>query len=595
MKAGVRTGFARVGRFLVEHKWKYIIGFFSLLAMNLLQIVVPRITGRVVDLIKASDIDNKGLVYFALLIALISLIIYGFHYITRIQIIGSSSLYDYMIRNSMFRHLERLSMSFFSRNGVGDIMALSVNDLTVIRMALGRSLMIALNTLFVIVSSIIIMANTMDLRLTIIVFIPLPLLAVIMNRFGKVVHRRSRRVQESFAELTRKSQENISGIRIIKAFAQEEAEIENFRRINNRNFLINMRLIKVRGLFSPLITLIASFSYLLLIFYGGPMVMRGTITLGDFIAFNSYIGMLIHPIAFISMIINQIQHASASVDRIEDLFAEEPEIFDSREAIEKWDGPSKLAGEIEFRDVVFSYSKDTEPVLNGVSFHIKPGSTVAFLGKIGAGKTTIGELILRLYDTENPGCIFIDGYDIRDIPLQVLRRNIGYVPQDTLLFSDTIRNNIAFVPEGVSDDKVEEAAKVSNIYDSIMEFPQKFETMLGERGVNLSGGQKQRVSIARAIAGDPSILILDDCLSAVDTGTEEKILKELRKATQDRTCIMIAHRISTIKDADEIFVLDGGSIVERGNHEQLIQQDGYYRRMYEMQLLEEEIGERGDE
>jgi ATP-binding cassette subfamily B multidrug efflux pump len=595
MKVNVRAGYGRILRFAADHIWSYIIAFFALLVVNLLQIFIPRITGQIVDSISAGDADNSKLLTFAGLIMLLTLIIYGFHFLARIQILGSSNLYDYLTRNQMFRHLEKLSMNFFHRKSVGDIMALSASDLSVIRLSLGRGVMNVLNTLFVLVSSIIVMANTMNLRLTLIIFVPLPLLTVIVSRFGNVIHRRSRKVQESFADLMRKSQENISGIRIIKAFTQEEAEIRNFKDLNEKNYRINMSLVRARGLFSPLIKLVASISYLLLIFFGGPMVIRGTISLGDFIAFNSYIGMLIHPITFVGMIINEMQQASASLDRIEELFAEKPEISDSLEAAGEWDGPERFRGEIEFRDVVFSYNENTEPVLNDVSFHIKPGSTVAFLGKIGSGKTTINELILRFYDTGKRGCIFIDGYDIQDIPLGILRRNIGYVPQDNLLFSDTIRRNIAFTPEEVPGDKVEEAAKVSCIYDSIMEFPDKFETELGERGVNLSGGQKQRISIARAIALDPSILLLDDCLSAVDTGTEELILKELKRAVRDRTCIMIAHRISTIKDADEIFVLDNGHIAESGTHEQLLQENGFYRRMYDMQLLEETIAQKEDE
>ncbi|MGI6705548.1 MAG: ABC transporter ATP-binding protein [Clostridia bacterium] len=576
--------------FMREHKWKYILGVALLLCVNLLQLATPKITGEVVDKLQEKAVDSRGLLLYGGIILSVAIMIFILNFLSRLQIIGSSNLFDYNLRNKIFKHLESLSMSFFHRNGVGDLMALSVNDVSAVRMALGRGVMLIADTTFLLISSILIMIQTISLELTLIASIPFPILVYFMLKFGTLINRRFRRVQESFADLTRKAQENISGIRVIKAFAQEDAEIMNFKKLNEENYRINMELVKVWGLFFPLIGFISALSYLAVLVYGGILVVQNKISLGDFVAFNSYIGIIIRPIRHIGMLINVIQRGKASMERIQELLQEKPEIYDEKE----YDGNpifpgGKMKGRIEIRDLTFSYRQGEKPVLKNINLTLEPGKTLAVVGKVGSGKSTLVNLLLRLYNPERRGQILIDGVDIMDIPLEVLRKHIGYVPQDNFLFSDSIRNNIRFSPEEFSMDEVEEAAKASQVYDNIMEFPQKFDTILGERGVNLSGGQKQRISIARALIKDPAILILDDCLSAVDTQTEERILEALREIMKHRTSIMIAHRISTIKHADEIIVLDKGEIIERGTHQELLDKRGYYHRMYERQLLEDKV------
>ncbi len=584
--------YIKLTSFIKQYKNEYIKGIIYILFINILQLSIPRITGNAIDRIKDNAIDDNGLLMYSVIICVIALLIFAMHYLSRVHIIGAANLYDYIVRNNMFKHLLRLSMSFFNKKSVGEIMALSNNDLSAVKMALGRGITLVANTIFLLVFSMIILIKTVDLRLTLFAFAPFPILVFIMSKFAGVIHSRFKAVQESFSSLTQKVQENISGIRVIKAFSQEEAEIDKFKMVNEDNFKINMQLAKVSGLFMPLITLVASLSSLIVLVFGGQLVIKNEITLGDFVAFNSYIALIIHPIGFIGMIVNFVQRGRASLERIEELFREKPEVEDAN-SIRAND--CKLKGKIEFKDLTFSYEENQKPVLNKVNMVIEAGKTVAFVGKIGSGKSTIANLILRMYNPSSHGQLMIDNIDIMDIPLKTLRDSVGYVPQDNFLFSDTISSNIGFAPREYKVEEIEDVAKMSKVYDSIISFPNKFDTILGERGVNISGGQKQRISIARAFIKEPSIIILDDCLSAVDTATEQQILSEIKAKAEDITCIMIAHRISTVKDADEIFVLEQGEVIERGTHEELLEREGYYYRMYRRQLLEDEIGMDGEE
>jgi len=577
---------------LVKHKWRYAKGLFFLIVINLLQILVPRITGIVVDELKTLSLDEKDLLFYGGLLMAISLMIFVSHYLSRVQVLGASNLFDYEVRNEMFAHMLSLSMRFYHKSRIGDLMALATNDLGSLRMILSRGFNLMANTVILLIGSIVVMARYMDLRLTIYAFLPFPFLIGLMVKFGPIINRRFRRVQESFSDLTRKAQENISGIRVVKAFVQEKNETENFAQLNQENFDINMSLAKLQAVFFPSIGLLTSLSFLITFIYGGNLVINGTITLGDFVAFNGYLGIIIRPIISIGMIINFTQRAKASADRIHVLFQERPEIVDpsmlhSNQEKEQWN--KGIEGKIEFRDLTFAYEKGKSPALKNINLTIEPGKTLGIIGKVGSGKSTIANLILRLYDPAEEGQLLIDGVDITKVPLKLLRESIGYVPQDNFLFSSSIKSNIGFTPVEPDIDEIRRAARISQIDHAIMELPDKYDTMLGERGVNLSGGQKQRVSIARALVKDPAILILDDCLSAVDTNTERKILDELKPFMEERTCIIIAHRISTLQDADEIIVLDDGEIIERGNHEELLANRGYYYRIYQRQLLEEEL------
>ena len=583
-----RVGASRVFNFIKEHRRNYILGLFFLIVINIFQILVPKITGDVVDRLQEQTIKNENLWIFPAIIMAISLASFISHYLSRLQINGAGNLFDYETRNAMFKHLLDLSMSFFQKKGTGDIMALATNDLGAIRMTLSRGIMLLADTIILTISSVIIMIGTVNLKLTILVAMPFPILIWVMVRFGIIINRRFRRVQESFADITRKAQENIAGIRVIKAFVQEENEKANFDKLNQENFDKNMALAKVQGLFFPLMSLLSSISYLIALVYGGNLILNGQITLGDFVAFNGYIGVIVRPVHFIGRIINMIQRGRASMDRIEELFDEKPEVKD--EVKSDVSGERELLrGKIEFRDLTFSYEPDQAPVLENINLNIEPGKTLGIIGKVGSGKSTIVNLILRLYNPNGRGQLLIDGEDIMDIPLKKLRDSIGYVPQDNFLFSTSIYDNIAFNPYTTEMKYVRKAAQISQIDETIMEMEQEYNTMLGERGVNLSGGQKQRVSIARALVKNPSILILDDCLSAVDTNTEKEILKKLRPFMDRRTCIIIAHRISTIQHADEIIVLDRGRIIERGTHQELLDLKGYYYKLYNRQLLEEAI------
>ena len=575
----------RIFDFIKKHRWTYIKGVVLLIMINALQLAIPRITGNIIDSLQYKTIDTKGLNIYGIMIIVIALMILVLHYLSRFYLIGAANLFEYNMRNKLFKHLLSLSMKFFDKKSVGELMALSVNDMQAIRMAMMRGIIMIVNTAFLLIASVIILSSTIDVRLTIIAFIPFPILIIVMLKFGKVINTRFKMVQQSFADLTSVAQENISGIRVIKAFAQEEEEVRRFKQTNEKNYQINMSLVKVQGLFFPLIHFITSCSFLIALIVGGNMVITGDITLGDFIAFNSYIGLMIRPIAFIGMIINFIQRGKASFSRIEQLFAEPTAQDTSNEK----KACNITKGNIVFQNLTFTYDEKEKPVLKNIHLDITQGKTVGIIGKIGSGKSTVANLILKTYSPCQRGEILIDGIDILDIPAQVLREKVGYVPQENFLFSDTIRENIAFTTQSVSEKAMIHATKISQIYDSIALLPKAFDTMLGEKGVNLSGGQKQRISIARALIKRPDILILDDCLSAVDTNTEKCLIEGLKQEMEEKTCVIIAHRISTVQYADEIVVLHDGCIVEKGTHEGLLQKQGHYYEIYQQQLLDEAI------
>lgn len=571
--------------FFVEHKWYYILGIVWLIIIDSIQLLVPQILRRATNLLQEGKLTYAGILKYGLFIMLTGLGIAIGRFFWRNYIIGTSRKLEYYLRKKLFGHLLTLSPNFFHTHKTGDLMAHATNDIHSIRHALGMGIVMFIDSVFLTLLTIVMMVRTTNFRLTIIALFTLPFISVIVRKFGKVIHRRFRQVQEAFSQLTDTTQESFAGIRVIKSFVQEDLVIEEFNKVNRNNFEKNLKLVRVHGIFYPLINYIAAISFFIVIIYGGRLVILDLITLGDFIAFNNYLNLLVWPMMAMGWVINFIQRGIASMERINALLDEKPEIVDSVNAKEL----NSVEGKIQFENVYFKYPTSKDYVLKDINFTIEPGQTLAIVGKTGSGKTTIVNLLLRLYDIEK-GSILIDGINIKDIKLKSIRENIGYVPQDNFLFSTSIRDNIGFAfDKAIDEETMIHSSKLAQVYDNIIAFPNQFDTVLGERGVTLSGGQKQRVSIARALAKDSPILILDDSLSAVDTETEELILNGLKSVTNQKTTIIISHRISTVKDADEIIVIDEGEIIERGTHDSLLELNGLYRYLYEKQLLEEKI------
>lgn len=573
-----------IEEFLKAKKMRYIWGIIVLIFVDGLQLIVPKLLGFLTDSLKAHTLTMKQIYLYIFLIIAIAILVAVFRYIWRMLIMGTSRELEFWLRNKLFSHLEKLSLNYFHHTKTGDLMAHATNDINAVRMALGPGIVMFTDAVFLSISTIFIMIISVDRKLTLIALLPLPFMAFTVSFFGRLIQKRFRKVQESFSFLTDKAQESFSGVRVIKSFVQETKEVENFAQSNEDYLIKNMSLIKIWGMMFPMVIFMSALSFVITLYFGGILVIDNVISLGQFVSFISYLGMLTWPMMAIGYVINVLQRGMASMVRLNKIFDTMPEIYDGKNTL----AIDSFEETIEFKNLTFTYPEATVSALSDIDLKLEKGKKLAIIGKTGSGKSTLANLILRLYNVDR-GSIFIGGYDINDIPISLLKRDIGCVPQDNFLFSCTIRENIAFADENLSMERIEEAAKIAGVYDDIMGFPQKFETLLGERGVTLSGGQKQRISIARAIVKNPGILILDDCLSAVDTKTEEKILKNIKEVTKDMTTIIIAHRISTIKDADEIIVLDEGRIVERGNHEELVELGGYYNNIYQKQLLEEKI------
>lgn len=571
--------------FFSKNKKNYFIGVLWLLSIDLVQLIVPQIFRRLTNDFQNNILTTSIILKYVFLIIFTGVIIGVGRFFWRIYILGISRTLEYYLRSKIFNHLLNLSPNYFNIHKTGDLMAHATNDVNAVRMAIGQGTIMIVDSSFMIILSLIMMIKTTNIRLTFIALFTLPFIILVVSKFGKIIHKRFRIVQESFSNLTDITQESFSGIRVIKSFVQEDLVFEKFTNVNNENLKNNLDLVKISGTFHPFIQFISSISFLMIIFFGGKEVILNKISLGDFIAFNSYLGLLIWPMMALGWVINILQRGAASMERINSILDEKPDIFDNDDAIEL----VNPKGKIEFKNINFKYPGANNYALKDINFTIKPGKSLAIIGRTGSGKTSIASLLLRLYDTSE-GSILLDDIDIKDLTLKSLRENIGYVPQDNFLFSKTIEENIAFAFDSkVPYEKIVQAVETSEIYNNIIEFPNKFETVLGERGVTLSGGQKQRTSIARAIIKNPTILILDDSLSSVDTETEQKILNNLHNITNKKTGIIISHRISTVKDCDEIIFLSDGEIVERGTHNYLLSINGSYASLYEKQLLEEKI------
>jgi len=487
------------------------------------------------------------------------------------------------VRETLFEKFLKLPIKFYDRNKTGDLMARATNDITAVRMMFGRAIIMAVDATVLTIAGISIMVKTIDLRLTIISCIPFPVIAILSVFFGKMIHSRFMAVQEGFSKLSDTTQETFSGIQVVKSYVQEKGEIEKFRNLSEDYVEKNVNLVKLWGTFFPMITALSGVSLAISLWYGGAMVIKNQISLGDLIAQTSYVGMLVWPMVSIGWVVNIIERGLASLKRINQIL-EEDEISDVSIAPKT----ASLKGNIRINNLSFIYPGTEIKALENISLNVSQGQTIGIIGRTGSGKSTIARLLTKLYEVPD-GKIFFDDYDINEIPYEILRRDIAVVPQETFLFSTTVKENIAFGKPDASMEEIIEAAKLAEIHDTIMSFPQKYETVVGERGLSLSGGQRQRVTLARALLMNPKILILDDALSAVDANTEREILANLKNYMKQRTSIIISHRIIAVKDADHIVVLDNGKIIEQGKHEELLRKEGVYYKIYKRQTLEEKI------
>lgn len=550
-----------------------------LILVDLAQLAVPKVMQVAIDSIQKRSIDNAGLVKVALLIVGLAIAVMVLRYFWRILIIGNSHRIEQHLRQDFYDHLLKLSQNFFNKSKTGDLMAYATNDLGAVRMLFGMGLIAAMDIVLMTVASFSFMTS-INLRLTALAIIPLPFLSFTISYFGKKMHKSFAKVQESFATLSGKIQESISGIRIVKAFVQEKTELDKVDEVSLEFVQQNIKMAKISGVFHPFMSFVISTSMIITLLFGGRAAIRGEITIGEFIAFFQYLGMLVWPMIAIGWIVDMYQRGTASLKRLNEIFEVEPEIDDA----DADKSITRIEGSIRIQNLSFKYGEDLPEIFTDITARLDAGKTLAIVGPTGSGKTSFIELLVRIYNPPQ-GAIFIDEHEIHTIPLNVLRRDMVLVPQDIFLFSDTIANNIRLGNPDTRDEEVYDAAKAANVYNEIMEFEHQFDTVVGERGITLSGGQKQRVAIARALLTNPQILILDDALSAVDTKTERHILENLIKVREGKTTIIIAHRISSIQHADKIIVLGEGQIVERGTHQQLVEQGGLYSDLVEKQRI----------
>ena len=612
--------------YLGRYRGSLTLGMLALVVSSVVQNVIPLATGVLTDILAGSarpfERSAQGHLlagswlsrtipyytphsrhalgnYCLLLIALVSLrAVLSFW--TRWVLIGISRDIEFDIRGGLLNRLLLMEPEFYVRNRTGELMSRATNDLNAVRMVLGPGIMYSGQTIIGMALAILVMSQLSG-TLTLWILLPVPVVAVVVQHFGKVIHELYEKIQASLATLSAKVQENLAGVRVVRAYAQERAEIRGFDEPNREYVSRNVKLIRTWSMFMPSLQALIGITFLIVLWQGGHLVLSGRISLGALIAFYSYLGILVWPMIALGWVTNIFQRGAASMGRLNHILIAQPQIDDRAATVP---AEMKVEGDIEFRNLNFSYPTTmaggsangsgngnrsaTDGVLRDINLHIPAGSTLAIVGPTGSGKTTLAALVARLWEAPE-GAVLIDGRSIREWPLDTLRRAIGYVPQDTYLFSESVGENIAFGLPKFDLERVREAAEVASLDGDVQEFPAKYDTMVGERGITLSGGQKQRTALARAIVRDPRILILDDSLSSVDTQTEERILSRLRGIMGGRTTILIAHRTSTVRDADQIVVLRDGRITERGTHDELLARGGYYADLYQKQLLEEEL------
>lgn len=579
MSDKLRKTFDRVIPYLKQSRGKILWGIVMLILVDVVQLAIPKIMQYAIDHIQNRTIDSTGLLYIGFLLFAMALGIMALRYFWRVLIIGNSFTIEQKLRQDFYDHLLLQSPNFFNKAKTGDLMAYATNDLNAVRMLFGMGFIAASDILLMTIASFSFMVS-INLRLTLLAIIPLPILSFAISYFGKKMHKLFARVQASFAAMSGAVQESISGIRVVKAFGQEEAEIKKVDAFSLDYVKQNIAMARLSGVFHPFMGYVISFSLIVTLALGGRAAINEEITIGGFIAFFSYLGMLVWPMIAIGWIVDMYQRGTASLKRLNEIFELNPEINDDKADL----SIDSIHGSIEIKNLSFRYREELPDIFTDVSMVLEQGHTLAIVGPTGCGKTSFIDLLARVYNPP-PDTIYIDGHDIYSIPLKVLRRDMVMVPQDIFLFSDTLANNIRLGNPNASMEDVFEAARAAQIYDEIMDFEHKFETIVGERGITLSGGQKQRVAIARALLTKPNILILDDALSAVDTKTERYLLQRLIELRKGLTTIIIAHRISSLQHADKTIVLSDGRVIESGTHKELIALNGLYNDLVEKQKI----------